>query len=109
MKDKKLKILLNVNFVLILVMMVMLFRFFMELTSGNDIDPVIIIGSLITIACLCYALAFFIWNLVLYIRVFFSKIIKTGYYTNTIIILIAGVIIPYILVALFCLIGFVSG
>jgi hypothetical protein len=52
MKDRKLKILLNVNLALILLLIILLIWFFIGLTAGNDIDPVIIIGSLVIIACL---------------------------------------------------------
>jgi len=109
MKDKKLRIILNVNLVLLLLMIIMLFRFLTGLTAGNDIDPVVIIGSLVTIACLCYSLAFFIWNLMLYIPVFFAKIVKAGYYRNAIIILIAAVVIPYSLLLILLLIALLAG
>ena len=109
MKNKKLKILLNVNLAFILLLIILLCSFFIGLTAGNDIDPVIIIGSLIIVAALLYSLVFFAWNLVIYITVFIRKIIKRVHYRNTIIILIAAVVIPYFLLLILWLMAATYG
>ena len=97
LNEKNTKVLLILNQINIAAIMALEVYSFFDLTKGDDIDPIIITGSLIILVCLLYSFSFFVWNLILLLRIQFKQQNKPAYYKNAIIILIMAVIIPYLM------------
>ena len=103
--DKKARIILAIYFIMIPILVIFFLVGLISLNSTRDIDPVIIIGSLLLIGCILYSIPFFIWNTVICYQVFIRKTAQSYYFMNAILILILSVIIPYSLSGLMLFIG----
>ncbi len=74
----------------------------------SGVDPVTIIGSLMNICLFIYAAGFFIWNSVIYISYTRQNNYKPHHLRNATIILVVGVIVPFLFMLLFATIGVIA-
>ncbi len=106
MIDKKLKNILNINLFGLSLLLIVIVIFF--LAQNNSDDPIddICFWTLLSVGI--YAIAFFVWNLIIYLKVFNVKSVTSTYTTKKIesfnkqgnVIMVIGVGLPYLFVLL---------